>query len=104
MRQTAYSFCNSDVKLGNPHGLKALGNREHLAKARAAARAVNSAMAAVRAEAMREIMGELGYLSANAAANELNRRGIVAWRGGAWSARAVIRLRERLATAERLSP
>jgi DNA invertase Pin-like site-specific DNA recombinase len=83
------------VKLGNPHGAEALIGRRNLVKAREA----NSAMADSRAEPMREIMGELGHLSANAAANALNRRGILAARGGAWSAKAVIRLRSRLAAA-----
>jgi hypothetical protein len=72
------------VKLGNPHGVKSLGSREHLAKAREAARATHSAMADDRAEAMREIMDDLSALSANAAANELNRRGVLAARGGAF--------------------
>jgi hypothetical protein len=41
-------------------------------------------MADDRAEAMREIMDDLSALSANAAANELNRRGVLAARGGAF--------------------
>jgi hypothetical protein len=50
-----------------------------------------------RAEALRGIMGELEGLSANAAAAELNRRGVLAVRGGRWTAKQVIRVRERLA-------
>ena len=42
-----------------------------------------------RAEALRGIMGELKGLSANAAAAELNRRGVLAARGGRWTAKQV---------------
>jgi DNA invertase Pin-like site-specific DNA recombinase len=86
------------VKLGNPHGVKAMAAKRDPAKAQAA----NLAMADTRAEAMRGEVATLRDpkgkpLSANSAADELNRRGILAARGGAWSAKAVIRLRERLA-------
>lgn len=81
------------VKLGNPRGIKALESKRNLAKARAA----NSANAAVRAEALRATMAELASLSANAASHELNRRSVLGARGGPWSAKAVIRLRQRLA-------
>jgi hypothetical protein len=56
----------------------------------------NSLEAGRRAEALRGIMGELEGLSANAAAAELNRRGVLAARGGRWTAKQVIRVRQRL--------
>ena len=42
--------------------------------------------------------GELAGLSANAAAKDLNQRGVQTARGGQWTARAVINVRERLET------
>jgi DNA invertase Pin-like site-specific DNA recombinase len=80
------------VKLGNPHGAKALMAKRDPQRAREA----NEAMADHRAETLRALMSILGRLSANAAAHELNARGVKAARGGGWSAKAVIRLRQRL--------
>jgi hypothetical protein len=91
------------MKLDNPHGIKSLGSRERLAKAREAAKAAHSAMADDRAEVMRKVMDELSAKSANAAAKELNRRSISAARGGAWSTKGIIRLHERLRLAATLS-
>ncbi len=48
-----------------------------------------------RAEKLRPIMAELAGLSANAAARELNRRGIATPKGGQWHALTVLRLRKR---------
>jgi DNA invertase Pin-like site-specific DNA recombinase len=49
-----------------------------------------------RAEALRGVFDELAGLSARAAAEELNRRGIATAQGGRWQAVQVIRVRERL--------
>jgi hypothetical protein len=58
-----------------------------------------SAAAAVeRAEAQRPVFVELAALSANAAAAELNTRGVPTPTGAPWSALTVIRVRARLAT------
>jgi hypothetical protein len=64
------------------------------------AQEANSVEAGRRAEALRETMRELEGLSANAAAAELNRRGVLAVRGGGWTAKQVIRVRQRLLSAQ----
>ena len=66
-----------------------LGNPELAAANRAAARE--------RAEALRPVLMELRDLSANAAAIELNRRGVPTPAGGKWHAKTVLRVRRRLA-------
>ena len=49
------------------------------------------------AELIRPLLdGELAGLSANAAAQELNKRGVQTPRGGQWTARAVLNVRARL--------
>jgi len=53
--------------------------------------------AAERAERLRAVFGELVELSARKAAEELNRRNILAPAGGRWLAPQVLRVRERLA-------
>jgi len=50
-----------------------------------------------RAEALRSVFEEIASLSARAAAEELNARGIPAPFGGRWHAVQVIRVRKRLA-------
>jgi hypothetical protein len=62
--------------------------------ARAAAAAAERARAF--AERLRPVLAPLGGLSANAAAQELTRRGFATARGGLWSACAVIAIRKRL--------
>ena len=52
-----------------------------------------------RARALQPVMEELAHLSAHAAARELNARGIATPQGAGWSAKTVIRLRQRLAPA-----
>ena len=42
------------------------------------------------------LQNELAGLSANAVAQELNRRGVQTARGGSWTARSVINVRARL--------
>ncbi len=54
--------------------------------------------AAERAEALRSVFAELAGMSTRAVAAELDRRGIATPSGAAWSAMAVLRVRERLAT------
>src|SRR6516165_5722459 len=66
-----------------------LGNPELAAANRAAVRE--------RAEALRPVLMELRDLSANAAAIELNRRGVPTPAGGKWRAKTVLRVRRRLA-------
>ena len=48
------------------------------------------------AERLRPVLAPLADLSANAAAQELRRRGVATARGGCWSAGAVIAVRKRL--------
>ena len=62
--------------------------------ARAAAAAAERARAF--AERLRPVLAPLAGLSANAAAQELTRRGFATARGGLWSAGAVIAIRKRL--------
>jgi DNA invertase Pin-like site-specific DNA recombinase len=50
-----------------------------------------------RAKELRAIFNELAGMSANAAAAELNRRGVATPQGGHWHPLTVIRLRQRLA-------
>jgi hypothetical protein len=52
------------------------------------------------AERLRCVVIELGDLSANAAAVELDRRGYATARGGRWTARSIIDLRRRLGLGE----
>jgi hypothetical protein len=51
------------------------------------------------AERLRPVLVELASLSANAAAQELDRRGYATPRGGEWTAHSVINVRARLAGA-----
>jgi DNA invertase Pin-like site-specific DNA recombinase len=86
------------VKLGNPRPETLTFNDPAIATAAAV-----KGGAAVReqagqfAELIRPMLqGELAGLSANASAHELNRRGVRTARGGQWTARAVINVRQRL--------
>ena len=63
---------------------------------RAKGSAANAANAKAFAERLRPVLTELDGLSANAAAKELDRRGIATARGGKWSARSIISVRARL--------
>jgi DNA invertase Pin-like site-specific DNA recombinase len=81
------------VKLGNPKGVVIKGADA----GRAQGAESNAANAQVFAERLRDVLTELADLSANAAAQELDRRGYATARGGKWSAVAVIRVRARLA-------
>ena len=58
---------------------------------------ITKAGAIERAQRLAPIMAELSGLSARAAAEELNRRGIPTANGGKWQAVQVIRIRGRLA-------
>jgi hypothetical protein len=58
---------------------------------------ISKAEAVERAQRLAPVMAELSGLSARAAAEELNRRGIPTASGGRWQAVQVIRVRERLA-------
>jgi hypothetical protein len=49
-----------------------------------------------RAQAIAPVLTELAYLSARAAADERNRRAVITPTGAPWSAKTVIRARERL--------
>jgi DNA invertase Pin-like site-specific DNA recombinase len=80
------------VKLGNPKGTK-VRNQEVGCKRGAQATAAN---AQAFAERLRPVLVELTEFSANAAAQELDRRGYATARGGKWSAHAVITARARL--------
>ena len=87
------------VKLGCPRPETAIFHDRAVARAAgvkggAAARQA----AATFAELVRPLLEqELAGLSANAAAQELNKRGVQTPRGGQWTARAVLNVRARLA-------
>ena len=87
------------VRLGNPRPETArFLNR----RAAAAAGRKGGATARDQADKFAELIqplldGELAELSANATAAELNRRGVQTARGGSWTARSVLNLKERLA-------
>jgi DNA invertase Pin-like site-specific DNA recombinase len=80
------------VRLGNPKGTKVKNY------AVGCARGVETitANAQTFAERLRPVLVELAGLSANAAAQELERRGYATARGGKWTAGAVINARTRL--------
>jgi DNA invertase Pin-like site-specific DNA recombinase len=80
------------MRLGQPKGHQIPS--DHATRAKGSA--VNVANAQAFAERLRPALTELEGLSANAAAKELDRRGIVTARGGKWSARSIISVRARL--------
>jgi DNA invertase Pin-like site-specific DNA recombinase len=80
------------VKLGNPHGPKPF-TAEIQQQGIAAVRRNADA----RAQQLSELLAEFADQSANAAAKAFNERGIPTARGGEWTAKAVIRIRSRLA-------
>jgi DNA invertase Pin-like site-specific DNA recombinase len=79
-------------RLGQPKGHKIPSSRATRAKGSAA----NAANAAAFAERLRPVFAELEGMSANAAAKELDSRGIATPRGGKWTARSIISIRARL--------
>ena len=87
------------VKLGNPRPEMARRFNDPAAASAAAASSAESRAQAADdfARLIRPLIdGELGGLSANAAAAELNRRGVQTARGdGRWAARAVLNLKAR---------
>jgi DNA invertase Pin-like site-specific DNA recombinase len=80
------------VKLGKAKGTQVQGRE--IGCVRGAARMAANARAF--AERLRPVLASLSYLSANAAGQELARRGYATARGGKWSAHAVITARARL--------
>jgi DNA invertase Pin-like site-specific DNA recombinase len=78
--------------------------RKALAAAKAASKQIgnpnigerNGKAAAMRAKHLRPIMAKLADLSTQAAANNVNRRGITTATGGQWHAVQVYRVRQRL--------
>ena len=84
-------------KLGKPKGYKIRG-ATRATRVRGAQTNTNNAN--TFAERLRSVFEELNELSANQAAAELDRRGIVTPRGGRWAARSVIALRTRLKDGE----
>jgi DNA invertase Pin-like site-specific DNA recombinase len=79
-------------RLGQPKGHKIPSS--HATRAKGSATNVANALAF--AERLRPVLTELEGMSANAAAKELDRCGIVTARGGKWSARSIISVRARL--------
>jgi DNA invertase Pin-like site-specific DNA recombinase len=75
------------------------GSPGPVADAATRARGTAATVAGARefAERLRPTLCELAGGSANAVAEELNRRGVAAARGGRWTARSVINVRSRLA-------
>ena len=90
------------VKLGNPRPEETAHFRSRKAAAAAGKKGAvaNQAAADGFAGLIRPLLvSELAGLSANAAAIELNRRGVQTARSGSWTARSVINVRSRLALA-----
>ena len=81
------------TRLGKPKGYQI----PSAAEARRRGTAATKAGAEAFAERLRPVLQELEGLSANAAAQELERRGYATARGGKWTAGAVISMRARLA-------
>jgi DNA invertase Pin-like site-specific DNA recombinase len=79
-------------RLGKPKGYQVKG--ADIGRARGTAFIVANAQAF--AERLRPVFAELAGLSANAAAQELERRGYATARGGKWTAHSVINIRARL--------
>ena len=86
------------MKLGNPRPETAIFHDRAIARAAGVKGGAATRQSAARfAELVRPLLeGDLAGLSANAAAQELNKRGVQTPRGGAWTARAVINVRSRL--------
>jgi DNA invertase Pin-like site-specific DNA recombinase len=80
------------IVLGKPKGYKVQNSAVGLVRGRAAVVANADAFA----ERLRPVLVELTEFSANAAAQELDRRGYATARGGKWTAGGVINLRARL--------
>jgi DNA invertase Pin-like site-specific DNA recombinase len=78
--------------LGKPKGYQ----MKDAAKGRVLGAAANAEKAIAFAESLRPVFVELASLSANAAAMELDKRGIETANGGKWSAGKVIAVRQRL--------
>jgi DNA invertase Pin-like site-specific DNA recombinase len=87
------------VRLGNPRPETAGFNNRTAASLAGARSGTTRAVAANEfATLIRPLLdGELAGLSANAAAAELNRRGVQTTRGGSWTARSVLNLKGRQA-------
>lgn len=85
------------TKLGNPNGAEAL---RRAAQGNAASRAAMTAKADRRAADLVDVLEDLeraGFVTLQAVAAEMNRRGIRTARGGVWYASSVSNLRARLA-------
>jgi DNA invertase Pin-like site-specific DNA recombinase len=80
------------TRLGQPKGYQPKNALVGSARGNAS----NAAKADEFADMLRPVLAELSGLSANACAIELERRGLATARGGRWSAKAVIALRQRL--------
>lgn len=80
------------VKLGQAKGYRP--KNADIGRVRGSA--AGAANADAFAERLRPVLAELADHSANAAAVELDRRGLATARGGKWTARAVINVRQRL--------
>src|SRR5215204_2032644 len=79
------------VRLGNPHAPKPF-----TPEARQQAIAVTRQQADARAHQLGDVLAEFDGQSANATAKALNERRLPTPRGGKWTARSVINVRERL--------
>jgi hypothetical protein len=87
---TICKLCDGPVKIGNPNPRR-FNAADRRKGTEASVQAANE-----RAQDLAVILGEFAAQSANATANALNERGIPTPRGGQWTARAVINVRQRL--------
>ena len=87
------------VKLGNPRPETLAFHNPRIAKAanRKSGVALRRKANEFAALILPILEGDLAGLSANAAAAELNRRGVQSQRGGSWTARSVLNLKARVA-------
>jgi len=84
------------VKLGNPNGARALKGKQEGNKQAVAAVKANAAHRAANLRAIVDDLGTQRIASVRAIAAELNERGILTPRGGAWHPTSTARLLSRL--------
>jgi DNA invertase Pin-like site-specific DNA recombinase len=87
------------VKLGNPNGARALKGRQVGNKEAVAATKANAEQRACNLRAIVDDLRSQGFTSVRAIAAQLNERGVLTARGGAWHPTSAARLLSRLQAA-----
>jgi DNA invertase Pin-like site-specific DNA recombinase len=86
------------VKLGNPNGARALRGKQVGNKHAVSAVRANAAQRAANLRAIVDDLRAQGFTSVRAIAAQLNERGILTPRGGAWHPTSAARLQAKLLT------